>query len=185
MTATRKQRAASWSHSRLSNGPSAAQMGPPKSRTFPNHSNTRYSNQHECISNQLHSSEQDVNGLASWPPCEATHSAKKPRLAACKLLLATSCRFDAVKIKQFSARTANDSSHGSPTPAECTIDHERLGGSQENASGYSLGSMWRASTGYVQLDRKTLRKQLGQVNKQQASERKARTGLAHEKSNPY
>ena len=64
-------------------------------------------------------------------------------------------------------------------PAACESD------SVDPGMQYSFGSTWRANTGFVQMDRASLRKQLMDDNKKQASERKARSELAHRTSNPY
>ena len=53
------------------------------------------------------------------------------------------------------------------------------------AQAYAFGSAWQANAGYVQLDRKSVLRQLNETNKKQASERQARSELVHEKSKPY
>ena len=55
----------------------------------------------------------------------------------------------------------------------------------EEDSGYRFGSTWCAAAEYMAPDRKTLCADLRQANRQQAIDRKARTELAHQKSNPY
>ena len=53
------------------------------------------------------------------------------------------------------------------------------------AQAYAFGSAWQANAGYVQPDQTSVLRQIQQTNKKQASERKARSELVHEKSNPY